>query len=293
MSLLAAAVGAAHHEKGKTMAISKAKARQKTAFLTGASSGIGKAAAAALARAGYRVIGTSRNAVPGEVRDGIRMIACDVTSDDSVAAAVTQAHAELGHIDLLVNNAGFGVTGAAEESSIAQVNALFETNFYGVVRVTNAILPIMRQQKGGRILNIGSILGLSPAPYGAYYSASKFAVEGYSESLDHEVREFGVRIVVIEPGATRTSFEASNTPGDRPIAAYATSQAKYRIAFGQAMAAGDSPAEVAATIVKAARDRTPRLRYASGKAARQVAFARRFAPRALFDKILHKQFGLA
>lgn len=265
----------------------------KTAIVTGASSGIGKQAASALLKAGFRVIGTSRKAKSGEVRDGIRMIACDVTSDDSVASAVALAHAELGSIDLLVNNAGFGVQGAAEETSIAQVRSLFETNFHGVVRMTNAVLPIMRQQGGGRILNLGSALGLIPAPYGAYYSATKHAIEGYSESLDHEVREFGVRIAVIEPAATRTSFESSTVPSDAPLAAYDASRAKYLVAYERAMAVGDSAESVAETIVLAARDKTPRLRYPSGKAARQVAFARRFLPRSFFDKTLHKQFGLA
>jgi short-subunit dehydrogenase len=227
------------------------------------------------------------------VRDGIRMIACDVTSDESVAVAVARAHAELGQIDLLVNNAGVGVTGAAEESSIAQVRSLFETNFHGVVRVTNAVLPIMREQGSGRILNVGSGLGLIPAPYSAYYSASKHAIEGYSESLDHEVREFGVRVVVIEPAATRTSFEASTIPSDTPLAVYDASRAKYLMAYERAMAVADTAESVAETIVQAARDKTPRLRYPSGKAARQVAFARRFVPRALFDKILRSQFGLA
>lgn len=139
--------------------MSVANADQKTALITGASTGIGKAAAMALVSAGYRVIGTSRSAKRDEVRDGIRMIACDVTSDESVATAVALADAELGHIDLLVNNAGFGITGAAEESSITQVRALFETNFHGVVRVTNAVLPIMRGQRNGRILNVGSAGG--------------------------------------------------------------------------------------------------------------------------------------
>ena len=127
----------------------------RTAFITGASSGIGKAAAVALTRAGYRVIGTSRKATAGEMRDGIRMIACDVTDDASVAQAVALAHAELGRIDLLVNNAGYAVSGAAEESSVEQVRALFDTNFLGVVRVTNAVLPIMRAQGAGRILTTG------------------------------------------------------------------------------------------------------------------------------------------
>jgi short-subunit dehydrogenase len=221
------------------------------------------------------------------------MIQCDVTSDESVAAAVTEAHAELGRIDLLVNNAGFGVTGAAEESSIAQVRSLFETNFHGVVRVTNAVLPIMRRQGVGRILNVGSGLGLIPAPYSAYYSATKHAIEGYSESLDHEVREFGVRVAVIEPGATRTSFDSSTILSDAPISAYDDTRAKYRVAFDRAMSLADSAESVAETIVRAACDRSPRLRYPSGKAARQVAFARRFVPRSLFDKILRSQFGLA
>lgn len=275
------------------MAMNGAKALKKTALLTGASSGIGKAAASALVNAGYRVIGTSRGATPGEVRDGIRMIACDVTSDESVAAAVALAHAELGQIDLLVNNAGFGVTGAAEESSIAQVHALFETNFYGVVRMTNAVLPIMRGQGSGRILNVGSALGFIPAPYSAYYSATKHAVEGYSESLDHEVREFGVRVAVIEPASTRTSFESSNVPSDTRLAAYDASRAKYLVAFGNAMSVADTAESVAETIVLAAGNENLLLRYPSGKAARQTAFARRFLPRSLFDKILHKQFGLA
>lgn len=266
---------------------------QKSALITGASSGIGKAAAVALARAGYRVIGTSRRAAPGEVRDGVRMIACDVTDDASVAEAVTLAHAELGRIDLLVNNAGYAVSGAAEESSVEQVRALFDTNFLGVVRVTNAVLPIMRAQGGGRILTTGSVMGLIPGPFGAYYAASKHAIEGYSESLDHEVRPFGIRAAVIEPWATKTAIEANSPQGDRPVAAYAQTLARYRKAFDAAMAGGDTPEDVAATILAAAQDRSPRLRYPSGKAARQTSFARRFLPRALFDRSLRKQFNIA
>ena len=159
--------------------------------------------------------------------------------------------------------------------------------------MTNAVLPIMRQQGHGRILNIGSVVGLIPGPFGAYYSASKHAIEGYSESLDHEVRNFGIRVAVIEPWATKTSIEANSPQGDRPVAAYAQTLAKYRAAFDAAMAAGDTAEDVAATIVDAAQDRVPRLRYPSGKAARQTSFARRFLPRALFDRTLRKQFNIA
>ena len=265
----------------------------KTALVTGASSGIGKATALALSQAGYKVIGTSRKAQAGELRNGMRMIACDVTDDSSVAQAVALARAELGSIDLLVNNAGYAVSGAAEESSVEQVRALFDTNFLGVVRVTNTVLPIMRQQGQGRILNIGSVVGLIPGPFGAYYAASKHAIEGYSESLDHEVRTFGIRVAVIEPWATKTSIEANSPQGDRPIAAYAPTLVKYRAAFDAAMAAGDTAEDVAATIVEAAQDRVPRLRYPSGKAARQTSLARRFLPRAIFDRTLRKQFNIA
>lgn len=269
------------------------RGQRKTAFLTGASTGIGKAAALALTDAGYQVIGTSRTARPGEFRDGIRLISCDVTSDESVRAAVALAHAELGDISLLVNNAGFGISGAAEESSIDQVRALYDTNVLGVVRVTNAVLPIMRAQGGGRILNVGSGLGFIPAPFNAHYSGTKHALEGYSESLDHEVRSFGIRVAVIEPATTRTSFESSTVPSDAPLKAYDASRARYLAAYDRAMAAADTAESVAETIVRAARDKKPLLRYPSGKAARQVAFARRFLPRSLFDKILRSQFGLA
>lgn len=266
--------------------------QDRTAFVTGASSGIGKAAAHALARAGYRVIGTSRKAQPGEVRDGIRIVACDVTSDESVSAAVAQGHCELGRIDLLVNNAGFGILGAAEESTIAQVRALYDTNVFGVVRVTNAVLPILRAQGGGRILNVGSGLGLIPAPFNAHYSGTKHALEGYTESLDHEVRGFGIRAIVIEPGVTTTSFESSAVPSDAPLSAYDVLRAKYDIAYAKATGVADTAESVADTIVLAATAKKPALRYASGKLSKQGAFARRFLPRGLFDRTLHAQFGL-
>lgn len=265
---------------------------KKVALVTGASSGIGEAAALQLLSAGYRVYGTSRRGADAGDR-AFPLLALDVTDDASVAAAIAQLVEREGRIDLLVNNAGVGVTGAAEESSIEQVHALFETNFHGVVRVTNAVLPIMRRQGSGRILNIGSGLGLIPAPFNAYYSATKHALEGYSESLDHEVRGFGVRIVVIEPGATRTAFETSTVPSDKPMAAYDAIRAKYLAAYDQAIAHAGSAQDVAATIVRAASAGIPRLRYPSGKDARQGAFARRFLPRSLFDRVLHKQFGLA
>ncbi len=263
------------------------------ALVTGASSGIGQAAALQLAKAGYKVYGTSRRgAQSGE--STFPMLALDVTNDASVEAAIAELMQREGRIDLLVNNAGVGIApAAAEESSLTQVQAIFDTNVFGTVRMTHAVLPVMRAQGSGRILNVGSVLGFIPAPFAAHYSAAKHAIEGYSESLDHEVRGFGVRVSVIEPGATNTSFEGSAIPRDRTLDAYNTLRLKYQEAFGRTMADADTAQSVAKTVVVAARDQKPLLRYASGKAARQLTFLRRFIPRALFDKSLHKQFGLA
>src|SRR5208282_6301316 len=148
-------------------------------------------------------------------------------------------------IDILVNNAGFGVLGAAEESSTAQAQQLFDTNFFGLVRVTREVLPYLRAQRSGRIINIGSVLGFLPAPYGALYSASKHAVEGYSESVDHEVREHGVRVLLVEPAYTSTGFDANVVQPDTPLPVYA----QQRHIAGQVVAAGlkdgDDPATVA------------------------------------------------
>src|SRR4029434_7940405 len=176
-----------------------AKSKGKITLVTGASSGIGEATAKRLAKAGYKVYGTSRRgAQSGQLP--FAMLPLDVTSDESVAAAVNELIRLEGRIDLLVNNAGFGVaSGGAEESSIEQARSIFETNFFGLVRMTRAVLPHMRRRGSGRIINIGSVLGFLPMPYGALYAATKHAVEGYSESLDHELRTRGIRVSIIEP----------------------------------------------------------------------------------------------
>ena len=167
------------------------KADLGVALVTGASTGIGRATAKALKDAGFRVFGTSRRAV-SEKPEGITMLIGDVTDDASVAKLVDEVISDAGRIDLLVNNAGIGLLGGAEESSIAQAQALFDVNLFGVLRVTNAVLPTMRRQASGRIINMSSVMGLIPAPYLALYSSTKHALEGYSESLDHELRAFGI-----------------------------------------------------------------------------------------------------
>jgi NAD(P)-dependent dehydrogenase (short-subunit alcohol dehydrogenase family) len=191
--------------------------RSPVVLVTGVSSGIGRAVASAFAEKGFEVFGTSRNPRNTEPIAGVEVVQLDVTDPESVSAAVATVIQRAGRIDIVVNNAGFGVLGAAEESSIAQAQQLFDTNFFGLVRLTREVLPHLRAQRSGRIINISSVLGFLPAPYGALYAASKHAVEGYSESLDHETREFGVRVTVVEPGYTSTSFEANANDADSPI----------------------------------------------------------------------------
>jgi short-subunit dehydrogenase len=174
------------------------KRTQGVALVTGASAGIGKAAAQALVRAGYRVFGTSRRPATN-VTPGITMLVCDVTSDESVEQLVKDVVGRAGGIDLLVNNAGRSLIGGAEESSIVQAQDLFDVNVFGMIRLTNAVLPAMRSQGRGRIVNMSSVAGFLPGPYTALYNSTKHAVEGYSESLDHELRAFGIRVALVDP----------------------------------------------------------------------------------------------
>src|SRR6266508_163875 len=158
---------------------------KRVALVTGASSGIGKAAALALVQAGFNVLGTSRNASRVAPQQGVTFLDLDVTSDESVSTLVRGVIERFGQIDVLVNNAGTGAARAPEESSVAQDQRVFDINFFGLVRMTKAVLPHMRAAGTGRIINISSVLGLVPAPYMASYAATKHAIEGYSESVDH------------------------------------------------------------------------------------------------------------
>ena len=260
----------------------------QVALVTGASSGIGEAASYELLTAGFTVYGTSRRAVAGEDRDGVVFLPLDVTEDQSVAGAVREVLARSGRIDVLVNNAGLGVAGAAEESSIEQAQALFDTNLFGSIRMARAVLPQMREQGSGRIINLSSVLGLVPAPFGALYSATKHAMEGYSESLDHEVREHGVRVLLVEPAYTRTSFDTNSIPADRPLAVYARRRQVFEGLIAEAIKDGDDPSVVGKVVVAAATDSRPKLRYPAGPLARRVSKLRRLAPSTLFDKQIRK-----
>ena len=258
------------------------------ALVTGASSGIGKAAALALVDAGFEVVGTGRNTSGIAPLDGVRFLDLDITSDESVSTAVGHVIDLFGRLDVLVNNAGTGAAGAAEESSVAQDQRVFDINFFGLVRMTKAVLPHMRAAGTGRIINISSVLGLVPSPYMASYAATKHAIEGYSESVDHEVREHGIRVLLVEPAYTRTGFDAKAIQPDAPLSTYAAQRRAFDGVIERAMADGDDPAIVATAIVAAATDPRPKLRYTAGSTAGRVSALRRFVPRQVFDRQIRK-----
>jgi short-subunit dehydrogenase len=268
------------------------KIRGSIALVTGASSGIGEATAKRLEMAGYKVYGTSRRAVQSGQRS-FAMLPLDVTSDESVEVAVKELIRLEGRIDLLVNNAGFGVAPAgAEESSIEQAKAIFETNFFGLIRMTRAVVPHMRRQGSGRIINIGSVLGFLPMPYGALYAATKHAVEGYSESLDHELRTRGIRVSVIEPAYTRTQFDANFLAPDSKLDEYRDVRALLDKVLREVMATADEPTVVADVVLQAAIAVRPKLRYTAGALANRLRLLRRFAPAGLVDAGIRKDLRL-
>jgi NAD(P)-dependent dehydrogenase (short-subunit alcohol dehydrogenase family) len=266
--------------------------KSKTAIVTGASSGIGEATAERLAAAGYRVFGTSRRAASAGQRS-FEMLTLDVTSDQSVEAAVKEVVRRADRIDVLVNNAGFGVAPAgAEESSIEQAQSIFDTNFFGVVRMTRAVVPEMRQRGGGRIINIGSVLGFLPMPYGALYAATKHAVEGYSESLDHELRTLGIRVSVIEPAYTRTPFDANFLEPDATLEEYREVRAAVNKRVKEVMATAEQPRVVADVVLKAASAARPKVRYTAGGLAGRLRLLRTYLPASLMDAGIRRDLRL-
>jgi NAD(P)-dependent dehydrogenase (short-subunit alcohol dehydrogenase family) len=272
---------------------SRMTATQPVALVTGASSGIGKAAALALVDAGFQVVGTSRNTSRVTPPHGVTFLDLDVASDESATTVVQQVIQRFGRLDVLINNAGIGTAGAAEESSVAQDQRLFNINLFGVIRMTKAVLPHMRAQGRGRIINISSVFGFIPQPYMAAYAASKHAVEGYSESLDHEVREHGVRVLLVEPANTNTGFDANSVPADIPLPVYAQQRHIFDDVMAGLIKDGDDPATVAKVIVTAATDPKPKLRYTAGPRAGRVSTLRRIVPARAFDKQIRKLNRLA
>src|SRR6266540_56603 len=232
----------------------------QTVLVTGASSGIGQATAQLLAQQGYTVFGTARKPAAA-MSNGVTMVALDVRSDDSVRACVDRVLTQAGGIDVLVNNAGYSLMGAAEETSVTEAKAQLETNFFGVVRMVNAVLPAMRKAHKGKVINIGSLAGITAIPFGAFYTASKFAIEGYTEALWHELRPLGINVSVIEPGFVHTKIGEGTQIAAVSLGAYDSVRKRATAALTRHVAAGISPDAVATTVLRAIKSRSPSLRY--------------------------------
>jgi short-subunit dehydrogenase len=260
----------------------------KTVLITGVSSGIGLEAAQLLPRKGFRVFGTVRKET--RALQGVELVKLDVTDDASVAEAVRVIVAKAGSIGGLVNNAGYGLAGAIEETSVAEAREQFETNLFGVIRMINAVLPGMREQGYGRIVNMSSILGFIPLPYMGIYLATKHALEGYTETIDHEIRQFVVRAILVEPDITRTNFERNTRSAAATISAYAAQKARAMQALQEQGKTGTDPQAVAQAVLTALTAKSPRLRYPVGSSGK-ISLLRRFVPD-MFGKNLRKQFRL-
>jgi len=261
----------------------------KVALVTGASSGFGKLTAEHLLAAGYRVFGTSRRP---RSHESIEMLQLDVQSDDSVEACVTELIARAGRIDLLVNNAGQIHASVVEETSLDVARDVFETNFWGVVRVTRAVLPSMRRQKSGHIINVGSLAGLIGVPGQGFYSASKFALEGYSETLAIELTPFGIGVSLIEPGFFRTSLHEGMSSSARRIDDYDAIRSGIEQSIARSIEGGDDPVKVAHAIVQVAKSGSARLRHRVGDDARWVPRFKSILPERFFRRAILSRFSV-
>lgn len=263
----------------------------QTVLVTGASSGIGQATARLLAERGFTVFGTARKPASGQSQ-GVTMVALDVRSDESVRACVEQVVAKAGRVDALVNNAGYSLTGAAEETSVDEAKAQFETNFFGVVRMVNAVLPGMRAARSGKIINVSSLAGNTAIPYSAFYSASKFAVEGYSESLWYEVRPFGISVSLVEPGFVNTPIGEASPSAERPLPAYDATRKRMLAAFGHSLQAGIPPEQVARRVLQIIEHSHPVLRYRVGAQATWLPRLRSVVPWSVYAAGVRKTFAV-
>ena len=264
----------------------------RVALVTGASSGIGFATAALLAARGYRTFGTSREPQGKTGPKNVEMVQLDVRSDASVRAAMDSILRRTDHIDVLVNNAGFGLFGAVEETSLAEARGQLETNFWGAVRLTAQVLPGMRERGSGRIINVSSVLGFMPVPFHAYYVASKHALEGYSEVLALEVRPFGVFVTAIEPSWVRSRFFEHRQEAKKSLDAYKRERDLVSPQMRERTEHGRHPDVVARVIYKAIISPNPAVRYTVDLGAGALKVARSFLPSSLFDRLLRRSFGL-
>ena len=270
----------------------------RVALVTGASSGIGAETARLLHEAGFTTYAVARRVdrMASLSELGVHTFAMDVTDDASMVAGIDRIVDEQGRIDVLVNNAGYGSYGAVEDVPIDEARRQFEVNVFGLARLVQLVTPHMRAQRSGRIINISSIGGKFYEPFGAWYHATKFAVEGFSDSLRMELRPFGIQVVLIEPGPIRTEWNEIardsllERSGDGPYASYARQAHDVMERFDEPSRAS-TPEEVADKIVKAALAKRPAARYPVGRGARMITTSRDLLPDRVFDEVVSRTFG--
>jgi short-subunit dehydrogenase len=262
----------------------------KVVLVTGVSSGIGRETAQLLVKKGFQVFGTARDPHMVEAIAGVEVIELDVTNGASVDAAVKTLLEKAGQIYALINNAGYALVGALEETNLEEAREQFETNFFGVMRMINAILPAMRQQGTGRIVNISSVLGVIPAPYMGIYTASKHAIEGYSETLDYEVRQFGIRVSLVEPGFTKTNLGVHGQGTATTLDDYAAERKQVLAAIQRQISNGANPRSVAESIHHALTADHPRLRYRVGGSTNMVIALKSLLPEEAFHEVIRRIF---
>jgi len=243
----------------------------KVVLITGTSLGIGKLTATLLASRGFTVFGTSRKISGGKL-DGVEMLQLDITSDESVTRCVSDLLLKSGRIDVLVNNAGQSCVGGLEETSLEEAKAQFDSNFFGAVRMVNAVLPSMRKQRSGQIINIASLAAIFPIPFGGYYSPAKSALMVYSEVLRQELKNLGVKVSVIEPGFFNTHHRRIRAAGS--ISDYNEIRQRAQSADEESFDKGRDPQKAAETILKIIESPSPRLHYIMGKEKRYVLLKR-------------------
>jgi NAD(P)-dependent dehydrogenase (short-subunit alcohol dehydrogenase family) len=247
----------------------------KVAVVTGSSTGIGYETSLILARNGFLTYATMRNlnksenikSVATKENLPIRIKQLDVTDDMSVRNAIQSISSEAGHIDVLVNNAGYGLNGAFEDLGMDEIKAQYETNVFGLIRTTQAVLPIMRRQKSGTIINISSGAGRFGFPTGSAYVSTKFAVEGLSESMSYELEPFGIKVAIVEPGVIRTNFGDGLVVAKKsqdPNSPYSQMMQRSAAGFEKMMKNASSPDVVAKVVLNATNDDNPSLRYLAG-----------------------------
>jgi short-subunit dehydrogenase len=263
--------------------------QQKIVLVTGASSGFGHAIATLLAQAGFTVFGTSRNP-NANLTNNFELLSLDVRSDNSVDVCVQTILQRTNRLDVLINNAGYATFGALEETSLTEAQAQFDTNFFGIARMIQAVLPVMRQQGNGQIINISSLSGLTPVPFHGFYSASKHALEAYSEALYHEVKPLNIQVSLVEPQAFNTDIQMQAPKHLMSI--YDADRQRVVDNIETSIRAGQSPTVVAQLILHILTCSSPRLRYRAGTLAKAFHLARRFLPEPVYEQILRHHFGL-